>query len=50
MSLISDRVPSPDEFLGECFAFKREHRVYSRFMHDLVQGKLEPYQVVAHTA
>jgi pyrroloquinoline-quinone synthase len=39
-SLVLDHALSPGEFLEECYAFKREHGAKSRFLGELVQGKL----------
>jgi len=36
---------SPEAFLEECIAFKREHQARSRFMHELIVGKLAREQV-----
>ena len=41
MGLISDHVLSPQAFLDECLGFKREQRVRSRYMQELLIGKLD---------
>jgi pyrroloquinoline quinone (PQQ) biosynthesis protein C len=46
MSLVTDRPLSEREFLAECIEFKRTHGAQSRFLRDLVLGKLTPPQLV----
>jgi pyrroloquinoline quinone (PQQ) biosynthesis protein C len=43
--LIQDRALTPAEFLEECYDFKRERGAKSRFLGDLVQGKLSSQQL-----
>src|SRR5262245_31935285 len=45
MSLIGERVLSPEEFLDECVAFKREQSPRSVFLRNLILGKLTPEQL-----
>jgi pyrroloquinoline-quinone synthase len=46
MSLVTDRPLSEREFLAECIEFKRTHAAQSRFLRDLVLGKLTAPQLV----
>ena len=46
MSLVTDRPLSEREFLAECIEFKRTHGAQSRFLRDLVLGKLTAPQLV----
>ena len=43
--LVQDRALSPAEFLEECYDFKRERAAKSRFLGELVQGKLSRQQL-----
>ncbi len=47
MGLIADRTLTAREFIDECLAFKRQQNPRSRFMRQLVLGKLEPRQLIA---
>src|SRR5690349_7249079 len=45
MSLVADRALSTREFLDECIAFKRDHAPQSRFLRQLVTGKIDRGQL-----
>jgi pyrroloquinoline quinone (PQQ) biosynthesis protein C len=45
MGLTSDRTLSPQEFIDECIAFKREHGPRSEFLRRLVMGELTREQL-----
>ena len=47
MGLIADRTLAAREFIDECLEFKREHNPRSRFMRQLMLGKLDPGQLRA---
>lgn len=47
MSLIADRVQTPEEFVEDCVAFKRAQSPKSRFLRKLVMGELSPAELRA---